>query len=98
MFLYIQAHVNVGTDEETIIIILANRSSSQRQEITQQYKLIAGSDLITDLRGDLHGNFEDTALALMMPPAVYDANQLYKAMKVGAAGRLGRFPNTCVMP
>ena len=72
----------VGTDEDTIITILANRSSSQRQEISQQYRLITGADLIKDLKGDLSGNFEEAVLALMEPPALYDAKLLYKAMKV----------------
>jgi len=39
-------------------------------------------DLIADLKSELSGNFERVILALMMPPAVYDAFELRNAMKV----------------
>lgn len=41
-----------------------------------------GKDLINDLKSELSGDFEDLILALMEPPARYDAQQLHKAMEV----------------
>ena len=35
-----------GTDEATLIKIIANRTSSQRQQIKAQYKATFGRDLI----------------------------------------------------
>jgi len=39
-----------------------------------------GKDLIEELKSELRGDFENLVLALMMPPANYDAYQLHKAM------------------
>ena len=39
-------------------------------------------DLLKDLKYELGGHFEDIVLALMMPPADYDATSLRKAIKV----------------
>lgn len=41
-----------------------------------------GKDLISDLKSELSGDFEDLILALMEPPAKYDALQMRKAMAV----------------
>lgn len=39
-------------------------------------------DLIADLKSELSGNFEDVVIAIMAPPAQFDASQLHQAMKV----------------
>lgn len=41
-----------------------------------------GKDLMSDLKSELSGDFENLILALMEPPARYDAQQLRKAMQV----------------
>lgn len=41
-----------------------------------------GSDLSHDLKKELHGDFEEVILALMLSPAVYDARYLHKAISV----------------
>ncbi|XP_029447842.1 annexin A13 isoform X1 [Rhinatrema bivittatum] len=71
----------MGTDEKTIIEILSNRSSDQRQEIKLKYKTMYGKELEDVLKSDLSGNFEKTALALLDRPCEYDARELRKAMK-----------------
>ncbi|ELW49090.1 Annexin A13 [Tupaia chinensis] len=70
-----------GTDEVAIIEILSNRTSDERQQIKQKYKATFGKDLEEVLKGELSGNFEKTALALLDRPSEYAARQLQKAMK-----------------
>ncbi|XP_077207670.1 annexin A13 [Paroedura picta] len=71
----------MGTDEKVIIELLSTRSSNQRQQMKQQYKTMYGKDLEEVLKGELSGNFEKTALALLDRPCEYDARELRKAMK-----------------
>ncbi|NXG26927.1 ANX13 protein, partial [Dromaius novaehollandiae] len=70
-----------GTDEKTIIEILSNRTSEQRQQIKQKYKSAYGKDLEEVLKGDLSGNFEKSVLALLDLPCEYEARELRRAMK-----------------
>ena len=76
-----KAMKGLGTDEATIINIIANRTNAQRQKIKLAYKSAYGRDLIADLKSELHGNFEDATVALFDTPIEYDVNQLKKAMK-----------------
>ncbi|KAJ6663152.1 hypothetical protein lerEdw1_010745 [Lerista edwardsae] len=71
----------MGTDEKVIIQTLSNRSSDQRQQIKDKFKAMYGKDLPEVLKGELSGNFEKTALALLDQPWEYDARELRKAMK-----------------
>ncbi|KAL8181719.1 UNVERIFIED_CONTAM: Annexin A13 [Gekko kuhli] len=71
----------MGTDEKVIIELLSTRSSDQRQQMKQSYKALYGKDLEEVLKGELSGNFEKTALALLDRPCEYDARELRKAMK-----------------
>ncbi|XP_060133626.1 annexin A13 isoform X3 [Zootoca vivipara] len=71
----------MGTDEKVIIEILSNRSSDQRQQMKQKYQAIYGKDLGEVLKGELSGDFEKTALALLDQPCDYEARQLRKAIK-----------------
>ncbi|XP_063780468.1 annexin A13 isoform X2 [Pseudophryne corroboree] len=73
----------LGTNEQAIIEILANRSSDQRQEVKQKFKTIYGKDLEKVLKSELSGNIEKTAIALLYRPCEFDAQELRKAMKGG---------------
>ena len=61
-----------GTDEAALIKICANRTNSQRQQIKHAYKSLYGRDLISDLKSELHGKFEDAMVALFTEPIEYD--------------------------
>ncbi|XP_062381020.1 annexin A5a isoform X2 [Sardina pilchardus] len=76
-----KAMKGLGTDEDTILMLLTSRSNDQRQEIKAAYKKSHGKDLVKDLKSELGGKLEDLILALMAPPASYDANELHKAIK-----------------
>ncbi len=70
-----------GTDEAALIKIVANRTNRQRQEIKAAYKASFGRDLISDLKSELRGKFEDAMIALFTEPIEYDADQLREGMK-----------------
>jgi len=70
-----------GTDEATLIKIIANRTSSQRQQIKAQYKATFGRDLIEDLKKETHGKLEKAFVALFTDPIEYDADSLREGMK-----------------
>jgi hypothetical protein len=70
-----------GTDEATLIKIIANRTNQQRQAIKAQYKATYGRDLIEDLKKETHGKLEDAFVALFTEPIEYDADTLRDAMK-----------------
>ncbi|XP_059844705.1 annexin A3a isoform X3 [Hypanus sabinus] len=75
------AIVGLGTNEQVIIEILTHRSNWQRQQISKEYKGTCGRELIDDLKGDLSGDFKNAIIALMLPPALFDAKELKRAME-----------------
>ncbi|KAG9281309.1 annexin A6 isoform X2, partial [Astyanax mexicanus] len=70
-----------GTDEDTIIEIVAKRSNEQRQEIRHVFKSILGRDLMADLKSELSKNLCRLIMGLMMTPAEFDAKMMKKAME-----------------
>lgn len=73
----------LGTDEETIINILTNRSNRQRRQIAKYFEDELGRDLIDDLKSELGGHFEEVIVGLVLPPEDYLCKHLHKAM-IGA--------------
>uniref|UniRef100_A0A3P8Z1N7 Annexin n=1 Tax=Esox lucius TaxID=8010 RepID=A0A3P8Z1N7_ESOLU len=73
--------VYTGTDEDTIINIVVNRSNEQRQEIKQVFKSLLGRDLMKDLKSELSKNLERLIIGLMLTPAEFDAKMMRKAIE-----------------
>lgn len=69
-----------GTDEKAIIQVLAHRVNSQRQEIAEQFKTMYGKDLISDLKSELSGKFEQLVVALMTPTYDFLAKEIRNAV------------------
>ncbi|MEE6460309.1 hypothetical protein FKM82_000917 [Ascaphus truei] len=70
----------IGTDEDSLVNILTQRSNAQRQSIVKEYQTASGKKLQDDLKGDLSGNFAHIMVSLTRPPAVFDAKQLKQSM------------------
>uniref|UniRef100_A0A8C6VZ71 Annexin n=1 Tax=Nothobranchius furzeri TaxID=105023 RepID=A0A8C6VZ71_NOTFU len=71
----------IGTTEQTLIDILTQRSSAQRQQIATAYEKTTKRTLISDLKGDTHGDFEEVLVALVTPPAAFDCHEVLKAIE-----------------
>ena len=57
--------------------------------MSEAYTTLYGEDLVDKLKSDLRGDFEDTTVALMTSPPLYDARLLRGAMKVRFAASRG---------
>ena len=71
----------LGTDEDKIIKIVANRTQKQRVAIKDFYQKLYNKDLIKDLKSELNGKLETAIVALFKDPIEYDVETLKKSMK-----------------
>ena len=75
-----RAMKGLGTDEAVIINILTSRPNAHRYMLKQRYKALLGRDLISDLKSELSGHFEDVCIALLESPYELDCRSLKEAM------------------
>uniref|UniRef100_H2SWN5 Annexin n=1 Tax=Takifugu rubripes TaxID=31033 RepID=H2SWN5_TAKRU len=73
-----------GTDEETLIKIIGNRSEEHLRKVFDTYKKLYGSDIEDSIEGETTGNLENLLLAVLkcvrsVPD--YFAEVLYKSMR-----------------
>ena len=76
-----KAMKGLGTDERRIIDILGHRSAAQRAAIAETFQQNYKKKLTDALASELSFNFKAVTLALMKPPAVYDACEVRDAVK-----------------
>ncbi|XP_069817947.1 annexin A1-like isoform X2 [Dendropsophus ebraccatus] len=70
-----------GVDEATITNILTKRNNAQRQSIKAAYQSSTGKPLEEAMKKALSGHYEEVVLALLKPPAEFDAQELKYATK-----------------
>ena len=75
-----KAMQGLGTDEDTLIKIVANKTVLERLKIKEEWKAKYGTDLISDLKKDLHGKMIEAMTALFSDPIDYDCDSLRSAM------------------
>lgn len=70
-----------GCDDSVLINIITKRSNQQRQLIEKEYKTHYGRDLISDLKSETKGNFENLLVSLMIPSLEFYIRQIYSAIE-----------------
>ncbi|KAG9488900.1 hypothetical protein GDO78_005090 [Eleutherodactylus coqui] len=76
-----KAMKGMGTDEDAIIEVIANRSLAQHKITFFFFFCLFIQDLEDDLKSELTGNFEKVILGLLTPITLYDVLELKKAIK-----------------
>lgn len=70
-----------GSDEDSLIQILAYRTNEQRQRICNTYKNMFGEDLAEVIKSELSGSYAKTLKLMLMPSQEYYAAVLHKALR-----------------
>jgi len=70
-----------GTDEDTIVKVIASTTNQERAIIRRLYTQRYNEDLVKRLQSELSGDFKDSAVGSFMTPTEYDAYCLNGAMK-----------------
>lgn len=70
-----------GTDEKTLISILATKTDAQMTALVATYAAVTERDMVKDLKSECGGDFEDAVVALTTPLAEFDAAAIRAATK-----------------
>eukprot|EP00051_Salpingoeca_urceolata_P001007 m.37936 g.37936 ORF g.37936 m.37936 type:complete len:1269 (+) comp11142_c0_seq3:271-4077(+) len=76
-----RAMKGLGTNEKKLIHIIGTRTNRQRQAIAQEYDVMTKRSLYKDVKSETSGDFGRLLLALLLPPAEYDAELVHEAVK-----------------
>ncbi|XP_020600147.1 annexin D7-like [Phalaenopsis equestris] len=90
-----KAFVGLGTDEKTIISILAHRNATERRRIRETYHEKYGEDLFVSLKKEISGDFERAVTLWTLDPAERDAILANEAAKKWHPGNLVLVEITC---
>ena len=71
----------MANDESTLVNITVSHSNEERVKLRADYQAKFGRDLLKDFESKLKSDFKQCMLGLYKPPAEYDADLLYFAMK-----------------
>ena len=71
----------MGNDEKTLVDITIKHTNEERVKLREDYQAKFGRDLLKDFESKLKSDFKECMLGLYKPPAEYDADLLYFAMK-----------------
>ncbi|XP_066124101.1 annexin A9 isoform X1 [Saccopteryx bilineata] len=77
----LRAIAGQGVDHTAIVDVLTNRSREQRQLISRAFQERTQQDLLKSLQAALSGNLERIVVALLLPAAHFDAQELRTALK-----------------
>ncbi|KAL9147994.1 hypothetical protein ABFS82_12G011900 [Erythranthe guttata] len=83
-----KAFQGFGTNEASIIEILAHRNGAQRKLIREAYAAVHGEDLLKDLEKELSGDFLRAVSLWTLDPAERDAQLANEATKILSANNL----------
>ncbi|KAK3226083.1 hypothetical protein Dsin_005945 [Dipteronia sinensis] len=86
-----------GTDEASIISVLAHRNAAQRKLIQEIYKETYGEDLLKALDKELSSDFERVVLLWTLTPAKRDAYLANEAIKLLTANNWVPLEIACTM-
>ncbi|XP_012870596.1 PREDICTED: annexin A9 [Dipodomys ordii] len=81
----LKAITGQGVDHGAIVDVLTNRSREQRQLISRAFQERTQQDLLKSLQAALSGNLERIVVALLQPPAQFDAQELRTALKASGS-------------
>ena len=70
-----------GTDNKSLIHIVANTTNQQRQQIIKAYQRLYNKDLIKDIKSELSGKYEDAVIAAFETPVEYDVKEIIRTIK-----------------
>eukprot|EP00732_Lithocolla_globosa_P003328 Lithocolla_globosa_v1_NODE_2622_length_1930_cov_8.440000.p1 type:complete len:365 gc:universal NODE_2622_length_1930_cov_8.440000:1131-37(-) len=75
-----KATKGLGTDEQAIISVLANRTNKQLQDIRRAYKQKYEKDVVKEIEDDTSGDFQKLLVALLRGRGAHDAIMVRNAI------------------
>lgn len=74
-----KAMKGLGTDDKTLISVVASTTYTERLEIVEEYRKLFKRSLIDDIKGDTSGNYQKLLVSLFQKRELVMANCVYTA-------------------